>query len=263
MDLVYSGYAELLDGFIQGGYRVATIRQAATEMIDPPILILRHDVEWNAERALAIAAIERSLNVTSTFYFRVDTKAHDLRAMARLQDDGFDIGYHYNCMDRARGNTSQAIELFEDDLASLRRSGIDIVTVAPHGNPRLKHVGYRGNAALVRRDPDLLSRMGLLDLGLLSQDFDRQPNLLHVTDAGIRWNDGEITRAFLARVAQETTAPRIFMLVHPDYWSDLWPRSVALHVAAFGVRTFRINAAIGSVRHASHRLAHVARGTSG
>jgi hypothetical protein len=253
MDFTYDSYGEFLGSFLDAGYRVATVRQAATEPIDPPVLVLRHDVEWNAKRALALATIEQSLDVKSTLYFRVDTKANDVWTMTRLQDDGFDIGYHYNCLDRTRGNVSQAIQLFEHDLAYLRRSGVDIVTAAAHGNPRLKRVGYKANFDLIRRDPDLLNRMNLWDLGNYTKHFDRHPNLFQVSDAGISWNHGQITRKSLSSLAMGGSAPNIFMIVHTDYWSGSWPRSVALHVAAFGLHSFGLNAAIASARHVSRR----------
>jgi hypothetical protein len=254
MDFTYGSYGELLGSFLQAGYRVATVRQAATEPPDPPVLVLRHDVEWNAERALALAAIEQSLDVRSTLYFRVDTTANDIRAMTKLQDDGFDIGYHYNCLDRSRGDVPRAIELFEHDLAYLRHSGVDIVTATPHGNPRLKPVGYKRNGDLVWRDKqDLLNRWKLLDLGRDSRGFDHYPNLFHVTDAGIRWNHGQVTRNALLGFAGNGSTPSMFLLVHSDYWSGSRLRPVALHLAAFGLRSFRLNAAIASVRHASRR----------
>ena len=262
MDFTHDTYGELLNSFLRSGYRVATVRQAATETIDPPFLILRHDVEWNAERAVALAAIERSLNIRSTLYFRVDTRANDIRAMARLQDDGFDIGYHYNCLDRTRGNVAQAVELFEHDLTRLRRSGIDIVTAAAHGNPRVKRVGYTANFDLIRRDPGLLNRMELLDLGDYTKDFDQQPKLFQVSDAGISWNHGRMSRQSLASLARNGSRPRMFMIVHSDYWSGSWLRPVALHVAAFGLRTLRGNAAIASGRHAFATVASAARGKS-
>jgi hypothetical protein len=259
MDFLYDSYRDLLDGFLKADYRVATVREAATDTIDPPILILRHDVEWSAERALVLAAIERSLDVRSTLYFRVDTNANDIRAMVKLQDDGFEIGYHYNCLDRTRGDLTSAIEIFERDVTHMRRSGIDVVTVTPHGNPRLRRVGYAANADLIRQDPDLLKRMHLYDLGGYTRHFARQPNLFPVTDAGLRWNHGQITRKALSSIARHRSVPRMFMLVHTDYWSGSWPRAAALHMTAFGLHALRLNSALASARHASESVASVAR----
>jgi hypothetical protein len=244
MDFTYDSYGELLDSFLRSGYRVVTVRKAATETVDPPSLILRHDVEWNAERALALAAIERSLHVRSTLYFRVDTRANDIRAMEGLQDDGFDIGYHFNCLDRTRGNVAQAVELFERDLTELRHSGMDIVTAAAHGNPRVRKVGYKANFDLVRQDPGLLNRMGLFDLVDYTKNFVQQPKLFQVSDAGISWNHGRLSRQSLTSLIRNGSHPHMFMIVHSDYWSGSWLRPVALHLAAFGLRTLRGNAAI-------------------
>jgi hypothetical protein len=251
VDLDYATYSDLLDAFLRSDYRIATVREAATECIEPPVVILRHDVEWSARRAAVIGSIEESHGVRSTLYFRLDTPACDLRAMATLQRAGHDIGYHYNTLDRARGDLASATDSFEQELSYLRRSGIDVVSATAHGNPRLKRVGHSSNTDLVERDPSLLSRLNLLDVGLFGNEFERQPSLFTLKDSNGRWNHGAWSWQQLFESIRARSVPRLFLLVHTDYWSSSRCRTLAFHAAAFGLRRLGGNAVIAQGRFAA------------
>jgi hypothetical protein len=240
MHYIYDEYRKLLQAFLVGGYRIVTVREAATAPIEPPFVVLRHDVEWSAERARRLAEIEAQYGVRSTMYFRVDTRAFDLRAMLRLQERGFDIGYHYNTLDRAKGATDAARELFECDIVALRAAGIDVTTAVPHGNPSVRRRGYTFNSDLLQRDSGLIERLGLLDCGRFGTRLPLQGDVFQISDANLRWNHGEITWPFFFRVAHERSIGRLYLLTHADYWSESLPRATALQSAAFGLRAMHV-----------------------
>lgn len=240
MDFTHAMYNKLLEGILKVGYQVITVREYFRGVKQPPLLILRHDVEWSAQRALAIAKIEKAHGVRSTFYFRVDTKAFDLPVMRYLQDEGFEVGYHFNTLDRCKGNFEKAIALFEEELKHLRKVGINVETVCSHGDPRVKKVGYKVNNEIFLRDPELRTRYNLLGEAYLDIDFS---SLQYLSDAGIRWNKVSSTNELISRITQKEW-PVVYMLVHPDYWSGSLFRAIALQIAARGVRRFRVNQAI-------------------
>lgn len=240
MDFTYKVYDHLLDCILQAGYQVVTVRDYLKGTESQLTLILRHDVEWNPYRALALAKIEEAYGCRSTFYFRVDTKAFHLSIMRQLQEKGFEIGYHFNTLDRCRGNFQKAIALFERELEQLRKVGIDVKTVCSHGDPRAPKRGYKVNNEIFLRDPDLRFRNGLLGEAYLDVDFSR---LQYISDAGARWNRISSTKELMLRISQKEW-PLIYILVHPDYWSRSPFRAAALQVAAWGVRSFKINRAI-------------------
>lgn len=197
-------------------------------------------MEWNSRNALAIAEIEKSHQVRSTFYFRVDTKAFDLAIMRYLQEEGFEVGYHFNTLDRCSGDFDKAIALFEEELQQLREAGIDVKTVCSHGDPRVKKVGYKVNNEIFLRDPSLRSRNGLLGEAYLDIDFS---SLQYLSDAGVRWNKVGSTKELISRIANKEW-PVIYMLTHPDYWSRSVFRAMALGMAAVSVRALKINRVI-------------------
>src|SRR5438270_535534 len=240
MHYVYDRYRDLLDAFIAGGYRVATVHEAASASLEAPFVVVRHDVEWSAERALAVARIERAAGVTSTMYFRIDTHAFDVRVMRELQALRFDIGYHYNVLDRCGGDFKRAEMMFEHEVTKLRELGIRVSSAAPHGDPKAPRLGYMFNSDLLKCTPDLLRRLNLFDIGPFGNRFRLQDTMFSVSDANMRWNRGELSWPFFFRVIKERSIPRMFPLTHVDYWSKSRIRAVSLRAAAFGVRAFRI-----------------------
>lgn len=241
MDFTYATYNRLLEGILKAGYRVITVREYLQGVKQPLLLILRHDVEWSAYGALAIAKIEKAHGIRSTFYFRVDTKAFDLPTMKYLQDEGFEVGYHFNTLDRCKGDFEKAIALFEEELKRLRKAGINVETVCSHGDPRVKKVGYEvNNEIFLRERSELRSRCNLLGEAYLDIDFS---SLQYLSDVGVRWNKVSSTKELISRIARKEW-PVVYILTHPDYWSRSPFRAIALQIAARGVRRFRVNQAI-------------------
>jgi len=245
MGFTHSVYDQLLGAVVQAGYRVLTLRQSLDGSAENLVCIIRHDVEWNLKRTLAITEIEKQHRVRSSLYFRVDTKVFDPPTMRRLQDEGFEIGYHYNTLDRCHGDFARAIALFEQEVELLRREGLNVTTAIPHGDPRIKKTGYRSNGDVCERDPHLLERTGLSDIAAgLETHF---PSYKYLRDLGIRWNTGDRNRQLIARI-REKQWPVIYLLTHPDYWSRSVFRAAGLQVLAHALRGFRINEKIAGLR---------------
>ncbi|MGQ9712805.1 MAG: hypothetical protein ACUVRC_09125 [Desulfotomaculales bacterium] len=246
MYFTYSAYKQLISSFLSAGYQVVTVRDYLRGIRAPLTLVLRHDVEWNFRRALAIAEVEKSLGCRSTFYFRVDTRAFSLTAMQHLQREGFEIGYHFNTLDRCNGDFDRAIKLFEKELDRLRKAGINVDTVCSHGDPRVKKVGYEVNNEIFLKDPKLCSRNNLLGEAYLNVNFE---SLQYISDVGVRWNQVGSTGELIAKIRQKEW-PVVYMLTHPDYWSRSLLRAMVLHIAAKSVRRFRINQMVIAMRQA-------------
>lgn len=234
-----ASYRELLWAIAEAGYRAVTLREYLKGLVEPPLVILRHDVEWSAGRALDLAELELAQGFRSTLYFRADTSAFDL-SMRSLQDKGFEIGYHYNTLDRCGGDFEKAIALFESELSRMREAGLCVETVCSHGDPRVKKKGYRANYEIFVRDPGLKVRSKLLGEAYLDVDFS---SLRYLSDAGIRWNVATSTGELISKVRRREW-PVIYMLTHPDYWSRSPLRALGLQVAARGMRLFKVNSLI-------------------
>jgi hypothetical protein len=245
MDFSLRTYDRLLGTVVGAGYRVLTLRRAIREAAVEFPFILRHDVEWNLKRTLAVTDIEKRHNIRSSLYFRVDTRVYDLPTMARLQEEGFEIGYHFNTLDRCRGDFAAAIALFEREVQQLRDAGLTIDTVIQHGDPRVKKTGYLTNGDILIHDPGLLARNGILDVATGLDE--RYPNHIYVRDLGVRWDKAESGRQLVEYIRNKRW-PAIYMLTHPDYWSESFIRACGLQVAARILRGLSLNRKIAAIK---------------
>jgi len=245
MDFSLHAYDRLIGTVAASGYHALTLRQALTGGEVEYPFIVRHDVEWELKRTLAVTDIEKRHDIRSSLYFRVDTRVFDVPVMLRLQNEGFEIGYHFNTLDRCRGDFDRATVMFEEDVRRLREVGLDIRSVIPHGDPRIKKAGYSGNGDILISDRNLLARNNLLDLdsGLAV----RYPQHTYIRDLGIRWNLARSGRELIEYVKGRRW-PAIYMLTHPDYWSGSLLRACGLQIAAHALRVTGLNRKIATVR---------------
>ncbi|MEP0845658.1 MAG: hypothetical protein HRF50_02430 [Phycisphaerae bacterium] len=167
-------YARLLSRLRENGYSLRPVR-AYFEAPTLPAVHLKHDVDRLPARAVAMARAEHALGAAGTYYFRCSAAgtfpAAAIREVASL---GHEIGFHYECLVRERGDGRAAARRFERELAALREIA-PVVTVAAHGSP-LSRTSNMGQS----RGLDL-ARLGLLGEPGVHFDFER---CVYVTDTG-------------------------------------------------------------------------------
>lgn len=189
--------------------------------------ILRHDVDRRPLNALRMALLEHEQGVHATYYFRIRRSSfHEniIRKIARL---GHEIGYHYEVMDKARGDARGAERFFEEELEWLR-SLSEIRTAAMHGNPL---TAWDNRDFWKKISP---ARFGLLGEAYVSMD---DPEIHYVTDTGRGWNrprynlldnfpSGTVKMLpsctgteQLIRIIQQKRVKKIYLQVHPNRWS--------------------------------------------
>jgi hypothetical protein len=220
-------YAALLQSAVEAGYEVVSLERWVLEgETGSPTLVLRHDVDQHPRSARPMAAIEERAGVRSTWYFRWRT-AHP-RVIADLRSRGFEVGFHYETLTRARllaGNQRTEpteslirqcrLELKAEIAAFGARHG-PIRSICPHGDSRVPGIH---NGVLLRGEE-------IADYGA---HFDgneamRGRGLKHwLTDRSAAeggWADGTDPLTLLA----EQVSP-ILCLTHPNNWvsgPDLW-----------------------------------------
>jgi len=142
-------YRTLLEAALENGYRVLGVEEwvAGTADGDGPLLALRHDVDQHPGSALAMARVERDLDLRSSWYFRWRTA--DRRVIAALRDAGHSVGFHYEtlsrlALERGVGSAAEVDALVPTARAELRaeiaafalRHG-RLRSVCPHGDSRI------------------------------------------------------------------------------------------------------------------------------
>jgi hypothetical protein len=177
-----SSWRALLVEFRKFGLEICGVdsflRRMRNRIDEKNFVILRHDVDRFAWRALRMAEIESEIGVSSTYYFRSlprgGFKSLEIR---KISDFGHEVGYHYEALSRQSGSRQRAMLQFERDLTDLRTLSV-CRTVAMHGAPLSRY-----------NNQDLLDG---IDLGIYGLSGDAVTHMLsydpiYLTDTGGEW----------------------------------------------------------------------------
>lgn len=141
-------YGRLLKTALGHGYRVVTLEEFLDEDLgegDPPVLILRHDVDQHPASALTMSDVEVALGLRSTWYLRWRTARPDV--VAELRRRGGEIGFHYETLSRAEldgtdlgadpaERLQRGRDLLREEIATFTELHGPIRSVAAHGDTR-------------------------------------------------------------------------------------------------------------------------------
>jgi hypothetical protein len=184
-------------------------------------------VDRNPERALKMAQIENDLGIRSTYYFRMKEDVFQPNIINEIANMYHEIGYHYEVLDKANGNFSGAIKLFEDELKEFRKI-YDVKTICMHGNP-LSPWDNR----------DLWEKYDFKDFKIigepyLSSDYN---TLFYLTDTGRSWSSKfsvkdvvntnlnhtikrKNSTGDVIRIIKKMDIEQICIVAHPERWSN-------------------------------------------
>lgn len=216
-------YIEMLRMLRKRGYAPAAVRDYFDTPPATTGVYLKHDVDRLVSRAVAMAEAEAADGIHATYYFRCDRSGRFPDAAIRhVAELGHEVGFHYECLSRERGDLKAAKRRFERELTVLREIA-PVCTIAAHGAP-LSGVSNMQFA----KDLDL-GRLSLLGDAVLNVDFER---VLYVTDSGgvygspsnrRDWSQGRNWREptpplQLATKLDPTDAPLVMINSHPERW---------------------------------------------
>ena len=151
------------------------------EFFKNKFLVIKHDVECNANAALKIAKIEHSYGIKSIFYVQFDVFESNVHVFNKIKDLGHYIGYHYDVLDANDGDHNLALESFTKHMDFFKSHGFDIQTICPHGNPIKIRSGWDSNRDfwtenVKRIYPNVFDIV--VDLPLIRNDYN------YISDAG-------------------------------------------------------------------------------
>ncbi len=192
--------------------------------------VIRHDVDRRPLNALAMARAEAAVGVHTTYYFRVVGSAYNKVVMRQVQDLGHEVGYHYEDLALAHGDSAAALRSFQAHLDDLRQA-VDVRTAAMHGSPmsRINNLDLWQHASP--------SSFGLLGEAFLTVDYH---GVHYFTDTGRSWGAGATnlrdrptgalapkqpvqSSADLCRFIAAAHPQRIALSAHPERWDSSLP----------------------------------------
>ncbi|MCF8011600.1 MAG: hypothetical protein K9L17_08870 [Clostridiales bacterium] len=199
-------------------------------------MIIRHDVDRQPKNALKMAKLENLLGICSTYYFRYP-KTYNLDIIKTVNSLGHEVGYHYEVLDKAKGDYDKAIKIFENELKVLRED-FDIKTICMHGNPLTKWDGK-----------DLWNYYNYRDFGIIGEAFLSCKTVsFYFTDTGRSWcsklnmkDNFELGKECLKvcssldliQLLQSCRTNKNYITVHPERWSNnliYWTTALARDV---------------------------------
>lgn len=224
LDFTLAKYRKLCEAM--ANYEILTFKDYLTrEDLPDRYAILRHDVDRKPRSALTMAEIEAELGIHATYYFRMRSGTFRPEIIEKITAMGHEVGYHYEALDKAKGDYQKAREIFEDELGRFTMIA-DVKTICMHGNP------------LTRWDNrDLWQRYDFRNYGILGEAYLSLRDKVHYfTDTGRSWNSkhrvkdrlqDELninlnidTTDDLVRFIRGDSIAKIYILVHPERWSQ-------------------------------------------
>ena len=228
LDFTLEKYAQLCETIQRLDCRVMTVRDfLKSGQPGGTRVILRHDVDRRMGAALRMAELESGYGISATYYVRTTRAVFKPEALRRLHQLGHEVGYHYEVLAKTKGDMTDAIALFEQELSRFREI-VPVETISMHGSPLSPW-----------NNLDLWQACDVEDYGILGDavlSIDSQ--LYYLTDTGRSWDASrynlrdhlgsrqlprkvDTTDDLLAFVKEAPDYP-IYISAHPNRWAASW-----------------------------------------
>lgn len=226
MDFTLKKYRYLLQTLKDAGYEFYTFEAYLLNKPISKFIILRHDIDKNPYNALKIAELESSLNIKSSFYFRIADSVFNAEIVLKIKNMGHEIGYHYRDLVDNKGDVKAAIQSFSNHLQQMREI-VAINTITMDGCPLSKYDNHR-----LWDDYDYRN-FGIIGDSHFDIDYTK---VLYLTDTGRCWNakntnkrdkvgvkqinDFRTTNDIIQALKSEKLADAVLINAHPQRWTD-------------------------------------------
>lgn len=175
-----------------------------------------------------MAAVESAYDMQATYYFRVKPGVFVSSIVRRIASMGHEIGYHYEVLDKAKGEFALARRIFTRELAVMR-SFADVKTASMHGSPLSR---WDNRDFWTHHQP---AEFGLVGEAYISME---EKGLVYLSDTGRGWNrtafnvrdrlppeGGALMPPFrstwdLMEALEERRFRKVYLQVHPNRWTS-------------------------------------------
>jgi hypothetical protein len=206
-DFTCSAYSAMLKRLLGEGYRFVTFPEAAPILkTGEPFVLMRHDIDFDLEKALKMAELEASLNVASTFFFMLRTTHYNVfsregsAVVKSILSSGHHLGLHFDCASYSDDSVEElcaAASLEAEMLESWFGCPVGVVSY------------HRPNAAVLSGNPALSAP---------------RPHTYQSLFTGPIWYCSDSRGRWPADAPDKSTAFRekrpMHLLVHPIWWNE-------------------------------------------
>jgi hypothetical protein len=265
LDFSYKKYKEILTAIHESGYDVVSIERYINNKDSLPEkhVIIRHDVDLDANYQLKFAELENSFGFSTSYYFRHIEGIFDKDVISKVQSLGHEVGYHYEVFTKAKGDIKKAMELFRTEQTEFNQNwGSE--TVCPHGGSFVAtESGYslkeifkiipkllKGNSVFSKHvNFEMWKEYTFQDFGIIGDAYESVDfsDYLYLSDTGRSFKekykrldkvDSNVNPKFnikssndIIDVIQSSKASKIYLLVHFEQWKDNFFDWIAWYLA--------------------------------
>ena len=216
-------YEKILKTALSNDYKIITLRTFAEMEIIPSThkyFIVRHDIDSDVETAKMFFAVEKSLNITASYYFRLITL--DYEFMKEIESHGGEASYHFEeiatfCMKngiKSKNECLMHLEAIRNDFISnyykiQNITGLPMKTVVSHGHFINRKIGQSNNIIINQNIRALL--------GIIADPYDQKLRDLintHISDCA--YPNFYRTEPVINAIQRQDRV--ICFLTHPNHW---------------------------------------------
>lgn len=221
-DFSLKHYREILKTALESGFVITNYKDSLKYKNAEKIILLRHDVDALPEQHLAIAKIENSLKVKSTYFVRVHGQYYypdspkTLKIFQAILKMGHEIGLHTDARSLNQVFKMSELDLFLSEKKYLENLlKIKIQSASEHGDLKRKDDFWQ--KSFLNR-----SSSKSLDIKHYPQEF---KNIKYLSDSLGKWREGCLCQKL-------TKFSKIQVLTHAEWWGkDAREKMISLNKA--------------------------------
>lgn len=205
-ELTYDNYKKLVSGFKNSGYSFISFRDSLdAKSLENKYILMRHDIDMDLSRALALARIENELGISATYFFMIRTDHYSVfsesgSAMVReILDLGHHLGLHFDRASYPELHTVEELSLACSQEAKMLSewfdSPVDIVSY------------HRPDETILSGDPKLSEPLP----HTYQKEF--KEDITYISDSQGLWKQHPFDSA-----AFKEGKP-LHILIHPVWWN--------------------------------------------
>jgi len=226
LSVKWTMYQKILAAGIEQSYNIIPVidwyRNNET-LKNSKVIIMRHDVDMDAQAAKAMAYIENQMDIRSTYYFRWRTA--DIDQISYVRELGHEVGLHYETLasycaehhiTESTAITPEIIrtcrEILKSEIRLFEQKYGDINSICSHGAPQNRLLNV-ANSILVYEEnlSDYYVEIDTNDPRFLKNTAID----IFIADSGSQWQPIPLIAAI------QQNYHTILALVHPDWWGDM------------------------------------------
>ena len=225
LDFTLETYKELLLVLRSENYSFLTFEKYIKAQDTGKLVVLRHDVDRAPLNAVKMAQLEKGMDISASYFFRIVDESYDENAIRKIVELKHELGYHYEDLAMADGSFKIALSSFNNNLEKFREF-YPVTTMCMHGSPMSKWDNRK-----------LWNDFNYKDYGIIAEPyFDLDFNqIFYLTDASRSWNNETVTLRdkvpsefnievkstfdIISMLKQDKMPNQLMISTHPHNWA--------------------------------------------